>query len=274
MAPTSAAFIDDDGAAHRPATGEARIVSLVPSITELVFALGLKDKLVGRTTFCVHPHPEVDSVARVGGTKTVNLDKLRALAPTHVIVNVDENRKEDVDAMRRWGCSIIVTHPIEPSDNLRLFRLLGGIFGRAGAAEKLCRQFEQARASLLARAKGLPERKVLYLIWRDPWMTISNDTYISRTLAQANLKSRGGRPDVRYPEVEFEDALMRQLDAVLLSTEPFPFKQKHVEEVKNLTRRWSPPVSLIDAEMVSWYGPRAIRGLRYLETFAAELVTR
>lgn len=267
-------FIDDNGAAHRPAAGEVRIVSLVPSITELVIALGLKDKLVGRTTFCVHPHPEVDSVARVGGTKTVKLDKLKALAPTHVIVNVDENRKEDVDAMRRWGCSIIVTHPIEPSDNLRLFRLLGGVFGRGDAAEKLCRQFHQAHASLIARAESLPERKVLYLIWREPWMTISDDTYISRTLALANLKSCGGRPDVRYPEVEFEDALMRQLDAVLLSSEPFPFKQKHVEEVKNLTRQWSLPVSLIDAEMVSWYGPRAIPGLRYLETFAAELATR
>ncbi len=274
VAPTAAEFVDDNGAVHRPAAGEVRIVSLVPSITELVFALGLKDQLVGRTTFCVHPHPEVDAVTRVGGTKTVKLDKLKALAPTHVIVNVDENRKEDVDVMRRWGCSIVVTHPIEPSDNLRLFRLLGGIFGRREAAEKLCRRFDQAHASLIARAKSLPERKVLYLIWRDPWMTISDDTYISRTLALANLKSCGGRPDVRYPEVEFEDALMRQLDAVLLSTEPFPFKQKHVEEVKNLTRRWSLPVSLIDAEMVSWYGPRAIPGLRYLETFAAELATR
>ena len=274
MARTAAALVDDNGAAHRPAAGEIRIVSLVPSITELVFVLGLKDKLVGRTTFCVHPHPEVDAVTRVGGTKTVKLEKLKALAPTHVIVNVDENRREDVDVMRGWGCSIVVTHPIEPSDNLRLFRLLGAIFGRGAAAEKLCRQFRQAHESLTALAESLPERKVLYLIWRDPWMTISDDTYISRTLALANLKSRGGRPDLRYPEVEFEDALMRDVDAVLLSTEPFPFKQKHVEEVKNLTRQWSLPVSLIDAEMVSWYGPRAIPGLRYLQTFAAELATR
>ncbi len=274
MRAKSDALIDDTGVAHRPAVGQVRIVSLVPSITELVFALGLEDVLVGRTTFCVHPNPKVASVTRVGGTKTVNLQKLKALEPTHVIVNVDENRKQDVEMMAQWGCHIVVTHPVEPTDNLRLFRLVGAIFGREEAAETLCREFEQARASLLAKARSLPERNVLYLIWRDPWMTISEDTYISRTLALAKLKSRGGSADVRYPRIAFEDALMRDLDAVLLSTEPFPFKQKHVEEVRELTRQWSVPIGLIDAEMVSWYGPRAIPGLRYLESFAAELPTR
>lgn len=271
---TPAALIDDIGAVHRPAEDEARIVSLVPSITELIFALGLENQLVGRTTFCVHPDPGVESVAKVGGTKTVKLEKVRALEPTHVIVNVDENRKQDVQQMGRWGCSIVVTHPIEPTDNLRLYRLLGGIFHRADAAENLCAEFQQAHASLLNSADGLPQRNVLYLIWRDPWMTISQDTYISRTLALAGLESRGGRADVRYPEVAFEDPLMKDVDVVLLSSEPFPFKRKHVDEVRRLTRRWSPSVEIIDAEMVSWYGPRAIPGLRYLESFARELSTR
>lgn len=271
---TAKAIIDDFGVAHQPAEGEVRIVSLVPSITELVFALGLKRRLVGRTTFCVHPRSEVESIARVGGTKTVKLEKVKALAPTHVVVNVDENRKEDVDAMAQWGCNIVVTHPIEPEDNLRLYRLLGSIFGREEAAESLCRDFERAHASLLDTAKNLPERKVLYLIWRDPWMTVSEDTYISRTLALAGLKSQGGRADVRYPEITFADPLMKHVDAVLLSSEPFPFKQKHVDEVRRLTERWSIPISTIDADMVSWYGPRAIPGLRYLETFAAKLPTR
>ncbi len=271
---TAKAFIDDFGVAHRPAEGEVRIVSLVPSITELVFALGLENELVGRTTFCVHPDPEVESVTRVGGTKTVKLEKVEALCPTHVIVNVDENRKQDVDAMAQSGCSIIVTHPIEPADNLRLFRLLGGIFGREEAADTLCRNFERAHASLLEAARRLPERNVLYLIWRDPWMTISEDTYISRTLALAGLISKGGRPDVRYPEIDFNESLMKEVDVVLLSSEPYPFKQKHVEEVRALTKQWPVPISTIDAEMVSWYGPRAIPGLRYLEAFASALTTR
>lgn len=268
------AFIDDLGVAHRPAEGEVRIVSLVPSITELVFALGLENKLVGRTTFCVHPDPAVKSVSSVGGTKTVKLEKLEALCPTHVIVNVDENRKQDVEAMARWGCSIIVTHPIEPMDNLGLFRLLGGIFSREEAAENLCRNFGQAHASLLEAARDLPDRNVLYLIWRDPWMTISEDTYISRTLALAGLRSMGGRIDVRYPVIDFAETLMKEVDVVLLSSEPYPFKQKHVEEVRALTGEWPVQVTTIDAEMVSWYGPRAIPGLRYLEAFAAALPTR
>ncbi|MDH3315043.1 MAG: helical backbone metal receptor [Gammaproteobacteria bacterium] len=268
------ALMDDVGVAHRPADGNVRIISLVPSITELVFTLGLADQLVGRTTFCVHPHPEVDSVASVGGTKTVKLDKIKALSPTHVIVNVDENRKEDVNAVAQLGCDIVVTHPIDPTDNLRLYRLLGGIFRRTEAAKALCRDFQRAHSSLLDRARSLRERNVLYLIWRDPWMTISEDTYISRTLALAGLKSKGGRKDVRYPEISFEARLMKDVDAVLLSSEPFPFKQKHVEEVRGLTEQWSLPVSIINAEMVSWYGPRAIPGLRYLENFASELVTR
>ena len=271
---TQKALIDDIGVAHRPAEGEVRVVSLVPSITELVIALGLKNELVGRTDFCVHPNDSVESIARVGGTKTVRLEKVKALSPSHVIVNVDENRKQDVDAMAQWGCSIIVTHPLRPKDNLYLYRLLGGIFGREGAAETLCRDFEQAHQSLLDTAKNLPQRNVLYLIWRDPWMTISEDTYISRTLALAGLRSMGGRADVRYPEIDFEGPLMDRVDAVLLSSEPFPFKQKHVEEVRSLTQRWPVPISIIDAEMVSWYGPRAIPGLRYLESFAAELPTR
>jgi ABC-type Fe3+-hydroxamate transport system substrate-binding protein len=271
---TSTALIDDMGVAHRPADGEVRIVSLVPSITELVFVLGLENQLVGRTTFCVHPSPRVDSIARVGGTKSVRLEKVRALSPTHVVVNVDENRKQDVEAMAQWGCSIIVTHPVAPTDNLRLYRLLGGIFQRQAAAETLCRDFQQAYASLLEAARSLPERNVLYLIWRDPWMTISEDTYISRTLALAGMKSKGGRIGVRYPEIEFDAALMSQVEVVLLSSEPFPFKPKHVKEVRTLTGRWPVHVRGIDAEMVSWYGPRAIAGLRYLESFAAELPTR
>jgi ABC-type Fe3+-hydroxamate transport system substrate-binding protein len=271
---TTKALIDDFGVAHRPAEGAVRVVSLVPSITELLFALGLENELVGRTIFCVHPDSQVESIARVGGTKTVNLEKVRALSPTHVVVNVDENRKQDVDAMAQWGCSIIVTHPVEPTDNLRLYRLLGGIFGRQGAAESLCRDFEQAYASLLEAAGSLPQRSVLYLIWRDPWMTISADTYISRTLALAGLNSKGVRSDLRYPEIEFDDALMSEVEVVLLSSEPFPFRQKHLEEVRALTERWSVHVSSIDAEMVSWYGPRAIPGLRYLKSFAARLPTR
>ena len=264
-------LVDDLGVRHEPAEGEVRIVSLVPSITELLFALELAEQVVGRTTFCVHPAARVGAVEKVGGTKTVDLEKVERVRPTHVIVNIDENRKEDVDVIAGMGCRVIVTHPIEPVDNLKLYGLLGGIFHRATHAEQLCMEFNDALSDLLTSATAFTDRHVLYLIWRDPWMTVSENTYISRTLALAGLQTEGGRPDTRYPEVIFDDMLMENIESVLLSTEPFPFKQKHVAEVRELTEPWQVPVHIIDAEMVSWYGVRAISGLRYLESFAARL---
>jgi ABC-type Fe3+-hydroxamate transport system substrate-binding protein len=114
-----------------------RIVSLVPSITELLCDLGLADRLVGRTGFCVHPRASVRQVPKVGGTKDVDIGKVRGLAPTHVIMNVDENRRETAAALAAFGPHIVVTHPLGPRDNLDLYRLLGGVFDRQREAEAL-----------------------------------------------------------------------------------------------------------------------------------------
>ena len=223
--------------------------------------------MVGRTTFCVHPAPAIESVPRVGGTKTLHLDKLRQLAPTHVIVNVDENRLEDVEAMREFVPHIIVTHPLEPEDNLPLLRLLGGVFDRLGRADALAADFawelEQNRAS----HDTLKPRKVLYLIWKEPWMTVSRPTYISRMLAAVNWHTVGHHPETRYPEVSLDSDEARGADIVLLSSEPFPFKDKHVPLVKSALP--SADVRLIDGELVSWYGSRAIQGMDYLRRLAS-----
>jgi ABC-type Fe3+-hydroxamate transport system substrate-binding protein len=115
----------------------SRIVSLVPSITELVCELGLADQLVGRTGFCIHPKAPLKKVPKVGGTKSVNLEKIRALEPTHVIVNIDENRKETADALAAYVPNVIVTHPLAPLDNLALYRQIGKEFGKTREAEAL-----------------------------------------------------------------------------------------------------------------------------------------
>lgn len=243
-------------------SSDARIVCLVPSITELVCALGLERNLVGRTGFCVHPWEAVRTVPKVGGTKDVKLEKVRELAPTHVIVNVDENRREDAEALAEFVPEVIVTHPRAPLDNLALYRQLGAAFDRGEEAERLCAEFERAHAR--ATAAEPPPRDVLYLIWKDPWMTVGPDTYISQTLALFNWRTlpAGGR----YPEVDLAEVVGR-VDRVLLSSEPFHFKQRHVEEVAALVP--GAEVSLIDGEMTSWYGPRAIAGLEYLREFTA-----
>jgi ABC-type Fe3+-hydroxamate transport system substrate-binding protein len=245
----------------------ARIVSLVPSITETLVALGLRGQLVGRTGFCIHPRETVRDIAKVGGTKDVKLDVVRALNPTHVIVNIDENEAPTVDALRAFVPNVVVTHPNAPADNFALYRLLGGIFDRDGAAEQLCRRL-QAQLDALSSFDWPPET-VLYLIWKDPWMTVAADTYIGRTLATVGWDvphPPGGESGAaRYPRLADLDAEAARVDRVLLSTEPFRFDLRHAQELR---RRWpGKPVDLIDGEWTSWYGVRAIDGLRELGRF-------
>ena len=151
-----------------------RIVSLVPSITELVCALGLIDSLVGRTGFCVHPRGPLRRIAKVGGTKDLQLDRIRALAPTHVIVNQEENRREDYDALCAFVPEVIVTYPQGPDDNIALYRDLGARFDRAAQAEHLVDQFQTALTAARAATARLPIERVLYMIWRAPWMSVGD----------------------------------------------------------------------------------------------------
>src|ERR1700742_2022477 len=152
---------------------DVRIVSLVPSITELLCDLDLSGQLVGRTGFCIHPWETVKTIPKVGGTKDLKFDRIRELEPTHVVVNVDENRKEDAEALAEFIPNVVVTHPLGPRDNLALYRQMGREFEREAEAEALCGRFERAYERAAASA-GL-EQRVLYLIWRDPWMTVAAD---------------------------------------------------------------------------------------------------
>ena len=234
----------------------------MPSLTELVCALGLGAALVGRTGFCVHPQDVVRRIPKVGGTKDVNLAKVRALEPTHVVLNVDENRKETADELATFVPNLVVTHPLGPLDNLGLYRRFGETFGREREAEALCTRFQAAYDD--ARALRLPQRRVLYLIWKDPWMTVSRGTYISRTLALFGLETAPEAAAQRYPKLE--DLRDVDVDLVLLSSEPYRFRDRHVAEVAGITGK---PARLVNGEMTSWYGPRAIAGLDYMAKFAA-----
>lgn len=257
------------GVHHPAADDDARIVSLVPSITELLFHLGLGGRVVGRTNFCIHPRAALANVPRVGGPKKPRMDKLRELHPSHVVVNIDENRKQDVEEIATFTPHVVVTHPLVPDDNLALYRLMGSIFGKQRVAQQLCTAFQEARDELADTAAMLPLRRVLYLIWRDPWMTISRDTYISQMLALANWETICHDPGTRYPEVHANDELLEHTDIVLFSSEPFPFKAAHVEELRKLTGDTETPCAFIDGEMTSWYGNRAVDGLRYLREFTS-----
>ena len=256
--------------------GAPRIASLVPSLTELVFALGLGERLVARTGYCVHPGDGVAGVAKIGGTKDVNLAKLRRLAPTHVLVNIDENRRETIEAIAAWGADapeIVVTHPVEPEDNLSLVDRLTQVFAdEPGLVERAAGLRQELDAELAATtATGLREQRVLYLIWHDPWMTVARDTYVSRMLARIGWltlpEQRGGFAGAaRYPAVSGAERWLVEVERVLLSSEPFAFQPRHVDAARALCP--AATVERVDGELLSWYGARAVLGLRYLRELA------
>ena len=253
--------------AHAPATPTARIASLVPSLTELLFALNLGDSVVARTGFCVHPR-EARRVEKIGGTKDPDLARLRELRPTHLVVNVDENRREVVDAARAFVPHVIVTHPDDPCDNPRLYKLFGSIFGREREAAALAGDFAAALAEADAAARRFPRERVLYVIWRKPWMTVSRATYVSATLARVGWDTLPADSRIRYPELADDAPSWRDAERILLSTEPFAFTRR---DAQALAQRMRKPVDLIDGEWTSWYGVRAIDGLRALADLRATL---
>lgn len=253
-----------------------RIASLVPSVTELVVALGLRERLVARTGFCIHPRDVLLDVPKVGGTKDVQIDRLRALAPTHAIVNVDENRLDQVQALREFVPEVIVTHPNGPRDNLALLEQMVAAFGDEPGvvlrAASLRDELERELAVTASKRRAWPEQRVLYLIWRGPWMTVARDTYISAMLATVNWRTQpdatgGPAGAARYPVVDPAAPWLRDVQRVLLSSEPYRFEVRHVDEAQRLAP--GAQVQLVDGELLSWYGPRAAAGLRYLRELAA-----
>ena len=266
-----ASLTDALGAVHGAAGPDARIACFVPSITELLFALGLGRRVVARTQFCIHPAEAVQHVAAVGGTKKINAAKLKALAPTHAILNVEENTREMEAAIRGFVPNVIVTYPKRPTDNPPLYRLLGGIFGKAAEAETLSADFARAQRRIAALAPALPPRRVLYFIWNDPWMGISRDTYIANTLALVNWQVLGHRDGTDYPELTLTPALLAEADLVLFSTEPYAFAETDLDEFAAAYDCPRAKLHLIDGEYTSWYGSRAIAGLDYLADFARAL---
>lgn len=248
---------------------EPRIASLVPSATETLVALGLGPCLVARTGFCIHPADAVAGIPKIGGTKDVNLAKLKKLAPTHVVVNVDENRRETAEALREFVPEVIVTHPSRPEDNPALFEQLRAAFaGQPGVNEHaaaLTARFEAALAR--CRAQARPGGKVLYLIWRGPWMTVARDTYISTLLAEVGWHTcpdvLGGEQGAgRYPALTGAEPWLQDVDRVLLSSEPYRFGPEHLAEAQGLCP--NARVQLVDGELLSWWGSRGAAGLDYL----------
>lgn len=266
-------FTDDLGVTHKIATSP-RILSLVPSITELLFDLDLADNLVGRTQYCIHPTEKVDAIQTVGGTKKINHAKAKDLNPTHVLMNIDENPKSMADDLGAMGINVVATHPMEPDDNLALYELIGGIFDRKNQAAKLADEYTAAQKALGDR-DAFPHMRVLYLIWQDPWMAVSADTYVANTLNLVNwgVVTPGIVPGqtgdaARYPKIQIANDELEDIDLILFSSEPYSFDEDDIDEFQFTFPDHAHKAHIIDGEMTSWYGSRAIKGLQYLGDYA------
>lgn len=247
-----------------------RIVSLCPSLTELVFALGRGDELVGITEYCVHPRERVGAVEKVGGTKTPRVDRIVELAPDLVLFNEEENRREDETALRAAGVHCLTTFPRDCQGAADMVRTIGAALERPTEAERIATDIEARAARVRREAEAGPPVRFAYLIWRKPWMSVNRDTFVHGLLAQAGGDNVFGEQAERYPEITTSDLARLAPDVVLLGTEPFPFQDKHVAELAELTGLGHERFQIADGEYLSWHGSRTPAGIDY----AAQLLRK
>lgn len=246
-----------------------RVVSLCPSVTETVWALGAR--LVGRTRYCVHP-PELEGrVPVLGGTKNPDLAGILALAPDLVLMNEEENRREDAEELRGAGLAVRSHFPRDVDGALAMVRDLGYLCRAEERAEAIAERIEAERVRVRERAAMRGELPVVYFVWRRPWMVAAGATYIDALLAEAGLRNVHRAAAERYPCLEDGELARGAPGAALLSSEPYPFAAKHLEEVARLCGLERDRVLLVDGEALSWYGLRTPEGLRAADDLAEKL---
>jgi len=240
-----------------------KLVSLCPSLTELVFALERGPELVGVTRFCVHPAEGVSALEKLGGTKDPDVARIVSLAPDLVLMNREENRVEDAEALRAAGLRVHDSMPRTLAETAAMVRSIGDALERHEAGEAIARDIERRAERVRARAAGKPRLRFAYLIWRKPWMSVNADTFASALLELAGGENVFGARPVRYPELTPEALAAAEPELVLLSTEPFPFEAKHADELVHLTGLARARFALADGEYLSWHGSRTPDGIDY-----------
>lgn len=242
-----------------------RIVSLCPSLTELVFDLGAGPELVGRTEWCVHPADNVGAVEAVGGTKDPRVARIVELRPDVVLMNEEENRREDAEALAAAGVSVHSTFPKDAAGTAEMVRSIGMAIHRPGEAERIALDIERRTERVRHAARGKPPVTWAYLIWRKPWMSVNRDTFVDALLSLAGGRNVFGARPERYPEITTEELAQAAPQRVLLCTEPFPFKDEHVAELARATGLPRERFVIADGEYLSWHGSRTPDGIDYAE---------
>ena len=237
-----------------------RIISLVPSQTELLVALGLRNNIVGITKFCVHPTDLKNEKTIVGGTKNVKFDKIKSLRPDIIICNKEENTEEMVSELNKIA-PVWISDIISIADCTKMIEQLGRIFRVTSKASEIISKINIEVKKHCDFIQSFPAKKVLYLIWKNPYMAAGSGTFIDSLLQENNFENIFTDGSHRYPEVTSKDFL--NADLILLSSEPYPFKQ---EDVIALADELKTEVKLVDGEFFSWYGSRLIPAFDYFKT--------
>lgn len=257
---------DQYGNTHSFDSSPKRIVSLVPSQTELLYDMGLEEKIVGITKFCIHPFHFKNSKKIIGGTKKVHTEKIRLLNPDIIIANKEENTLEIVDTLSKI-CPVWVTDIITISDNQKMIEDFGIIFNKRTEARKLIDKINYCLADFQCFIKDKKTKKATYFIWANPYMVAGSDTFINELLKLnkfENIYENNPEYTGRYPEIDIQKMKIHgEPEIILLSSEPFPFNDEHAFEIGRYTHHAK--TLFVDGEMFSWYGSRLIKAFQYFK---------
>jgi ABC-type Fe3+-hydroxamate transport system substrate-binding protein len=257
-------FTDQTGRQIEVRDQPQRIVSVVPSQTELLADLGMNDEVAGITKFCVHPEEWFRNKTRVGGTKQLHIDKIRELKPDLIIANKEENEKEQIEELAKefpvW-ISDIQTIP----HALQMIQVIGQLVNRTQQANEMV---EQIVWGFNKMQKATQPKRVAYFIWYKPWMSVGHDTFISHMIQTIGWQNVAA-DKARYPQMTLEELVAYNPEIVLLSSEPYPFKEKHIAEIKAVLPHAE--VKLVDGEMFSWYGSRMLKAVGYMQGLVNEI---
>ncbi len=242
-----------------------RIVSLVPSQTELLVELGLEDYIVGVTKFCVHPPHIRKNKTVVGGTKQVHIKKIQNLNPDIILCNKEENTPKMVRELEKIA-QVHISDIIKIEDALEMISDYGSIFSKEAKAGEII-QYIKKEMELL-KSPLLPKLKIAYFIWREPWMLAGRNTFINTLMELNGWQNVVRDKNSRYPEIKLGQLKILQPEVVFLSTEPFPFKIKHKKEIRE---HFEGKIELVDGEYFSWYGSRLVPAMKYFREFQTKL---
>ncbi len=245
----------------------SRIISLVPSQTELLFDLGLDEEVIGITKFCIHPQQWFRNKTRVGGTKNINEKIIDQLSPDLIIANKEENVKEQIEDLA-GKYDVWVSDVNDLNDALNMINDIGKLTARREAASVLAFKIKQGFEDL--KKNYLNKRKIsaAYFIWKDPYMLAGGDTFINDMMPYCGLENIYGDKK-RYPLISLEEIKEKKCELILLSSEPYPFKQKHKEEIQSQFPKIK--IELVDGEMFSWYGSRLLKSINYFQSFVNKM---